>query len=471
MEIVETSFPTTDVNMRLEYDFSEFEKNPEHFLELVAEMAGCSPEELQIREAFSGCTVVTIRFPCPAAAKAFIEDIRQGKTLAAREFIQYYRPERIVQCYDEEYPAPAPSVVVTGEPGGHFTWLHISDLHLEGQSGAIGTSWDQDVVTNRFLRDLPENLREHDLNLSAIFFTGDATKHASVDEYRKVRTFLTELRSTVGREVPVFIVPGNHDVVWDSVTLDEEQEFIDMGSQIGTLNQLMLGADPDAEKRMLSRFNRYSKLWQWVQQENGAALDATMSLDWVVDQPRRRCRGLWYSARLKIREDLTIGIIGLNSVLLSKSKSTPDRSDQESLALGEVQLDTLYGSLDKVDMQIALVHHPLDTAWYATTDRHRHRERLPQTDFVLSGHEHDCSEIVTRESGAAQSSNRISAGALFDGRDKRANSFNVVRVDYQQHVATIYAWRFGETRRKWVPDTDRWDNGRSTLQLRRDFFG
>lgn len=74
---------------------------------------------------------------------------------------------------------------------GMLVFGHISDTHLDGGPRALGR-------TRRVMAYL------RGLSLDAILVTGDIADHGAPDEYEQARAELTA-------DVPVLVVPGNHD--------------------------------------------------------------------------------------------------------------------------------------------------------------------------------------------------------------------------------------------------------------------
>ena len=78
---------------------------------------------------------------------------------------------------------------------------HLSDLHCDASD-----AW---VKSFRNVRDLLIEKRP-----DAVLITGDCADHPKRRHYRALRLQLTELKQelqSVGREVPVVAIPGNHD--------------------------------------------------------------------------------------------------------------------------------------------------------------------------------------------------------------------------------------------------------------------
>ena len=91
-----------------------------------------------------------------------------------------------------------------------ITWLHLSDLHLRGTE----TSVDRGIL-NDMLLDIRACQEEEDLELDAVFFTGDVAFSSQTDQYSLAAGWLDEILEACGlsgQRNRLFIVPGNHDV-------------------------------------------------------------------------------------------------------------------------------------------------------------------------------------------------------------------------------------------------------------------
>src|SRR4051794_40069279 len=103
--------------------------------------------------------------------------------------------------------------------------VHLSDIHFK--HATAGGAWDLD-------RDLRDEL-EIDLRAlmdrlggaQAILVTGDIAFSGSTEEYEQASTWLETIVNIVGcRERDVWMVPGNHDVIRDTVKSSHSiQEF------------------------------------------------------------------------------------------------------------------------------------------------------------------------------------------------------------------------------------------------------
>ena len=76
---------------------------------------------------------------------------------------------------------------------GTINIIHFSDLHF-GR------------IQNQVLVDLEKYLKDNQDELSLVIITGDLTQRAKKEQFIAAKDFLNKIK------VPVFVVPGNHDV-------------------------------------------------------------------------------------------------------------------------------------------------------------------------------------------------------------------------------------------------------------------
>jgi 3',5'-cyclic AMP phosphodiesterase CpdA len=103
-----------------------------------------------------------------------------------------------------------------------ITWLHLSDLHIQGTEGIRDR-----VLFDKMLSDIQTCLEEENLELDAVFFTGDLAFSGQQEEYTPATEMLDEILDKcglTGRREKLFIVPGNHDVDWSAVR-DSHKSF------------------------------------------------------------------------------------------------------------------------------------------------------------------------------------------------------------------------------------------------------
>jgi predicted MPP superfamily phosphohydrolase len=88
-----------------------------------------------------------------------------------------------------------------------ITWIHLSDFHAGQRGGAV---WNQ---VDAELRESVEQMAAVLGRPDVVLFTGDLANRGAADEYAAVDQLLDRIGAWLGGEVPVFAVPGNHDVV------------------------------------------------------------------------------------------------------------------------------------------------------------------------------------------------------------------------------------------------------------------
>ena len=96
--------------------------------------------------------------------------------------------------------------------------LHLSDIHFK--YALDGTVFDLDHdVRNELIIDVG-NVAEHTGPIDAVVVTGDIAFAGMKEDYSVARLWLQELCARVGCEAKnVWVVPGNHDIDRQKVTL------------------------------------------------------------------------------------------------------------------------------------------------------------------------------------------------------------------------------------------------------------
>jgi len=77
------------------------------------------------------------------------------------------------------------------DTGRSFTWVHLSDLHLEEDN------YNQDIVTRTLLRDVHKLLEDDGLHPDCIFFTGDLVAKGKPEQFARAGSFLHDLTSVI----------------------------------------------------------------------------------------------------------------------------------------------------------------------------------------------------------------------------------------------------------------------------------
>jgi CheY-like chemotaxis protein/predicted phosphodiesterase len=325
-----------------------------------------------------------------------------------------------------------------------FTWLHLSDLHLECTARR---EYQIRQVVAALKDDLERLSEEHPgLEPNAVFFTGDLTNRAKPDE------FSTALEDCLGpvleqcglSSCDLFLVPGNHDVNRAKTT---ELDAGIVRGLIGTPQIHAMLTDSNwagYRQQLLQRMQNYHA---GIGSVLGSSFD-TESLVW--------------GRALRTKSGNAVGVIGLNSVWTSGSIQGSDGEvdDQGKLVVGKplihMALEQMRQECSKPTMCIALMHHPL--SWLRDWDQQDAREVLGETcQFCLHGHIHETR--VDFIGAPSPTTMLISAGTLskrIEARDVYTclHAYNITRLDLASRSGTIYFRRFDTVRQRYgIDDT------------------
>jgi predicted phosphodiesterase len=321
-------------------------------------------------------------------------------------------------------------------------WLHLSDWHQKG------ADFDRTVVRDALIDDLRDRCTiDPDFGeIDFVIFSGDAAYHGVKIEFNAARKFFFEpILETLGLEPNrLIIVPGNHDL----------QRSVVEDLSPGKLQKPLLNTDEvnywltDSKRlnRAMEPLEEFSHFVETYTGETNAA----------------------YASRTSLQlEAATIHVLGLNTSWMCGRKTNGEQyNDDRFLVLGEPQIHEGLKWLKEGDIRIVVQHHPFE--WLARFDRDQVERRIKtETDFVLWGHEHSPKVEITH--GTAGSCVTIPAGAAYDrrrGTDSRyVNAYNLVRLDLDAGIGTVFLRRWSEAASKWIPDTDSEATGKYSIPL------
>jgi len=232
------------------------------------------------------------------------------------------------------------------------TWLHLSDWHQEGET------FDRKVVRDALIRDIKERCQRISPELDKIDFivlSGDIAYWGKPEEYAAVREHLIKPLLEVTGVGPerLFIVPGNHDL--DRNTFELLPATLTKPFTSEDVVQCWLG-DDKKRARLLAPFEAYH---DFVTAYGDGALSS-------------------YASKLQFNvEDKKIVLFGFNSALMAarNKNTTQDKVDDDGhLIVGEPQIYDFLTNIEKTDLRIAVLHHPL--SWLTKFDRDRVKGRL-----------------------------------------------------------------------------------------------
>ncbi|MEO8613533.1 MAG: metallophosphoesterase [Luteolibacter sp.] len=301
----------------------------------------------------------------------------------------------------------------------HFTWLHLSDLHVKASS-----RWESDRVTNSLVRELRDYHKNEGLYPDAIFFTGDAA-FGSVEgekieqQYEAFANFLDAIRQAFTPEIDksrIFLVPGNHDVDRTSVARSSTEWLRNpLRNEEEIISELQKNSI-DCKQWML-RLGAYRNF-----------LTAYGLHHLNPNDPH-----LFWTHKIDLGTH-SVGITGLNSAWSCVSKE-----EKGKLWMGgRWQIGTACNQLGDTNLSVALVHHPSN--WLnEIEDPHVGRELGNRYDLILHGHEH--LEFVNQQ---ADGTAFLSAGACYDtSKLPKGYSIGHVKVDGSEGNLRLRTWDEG----------------------------
>ncbi len=100
------------------------------------------------------------------------------------------------------------------------TWVHLSDIH-------VGSRGD-DGLLKRIFGNLKKDIAlcsSYTTHPSFLLITGDLAMHALKEEYSKLKVCLDSLPKHLSK-LPIFTIPGNHDVNWPDKDALEEHKWL-----------------------------------------------------------------------------------------------------------------------------------------------------------------------------------------------------------------------------------------------------
>ncbi len=253
-----------------------------------------------------------------------------------------------------------------------INWIHLSDLHR----GAKGETRDWPVVRDALGRDL---VRMRDIigSPDLVLFTGDLAYKGDGHEYAQVEELLNWLDSKLGSELPVFAVPGNHDLARPK-NLENLSWLYSNDELAASMREKLFTGEPSAVATLFSDYQAFAE--------------------------RRlapRLPGLVYGklpgdARWSVEiGGIKLGLLGLNSAWRQASghnyQGHVSVSPYQAHAL--LEPDGADAFRDTHHLVLLLQHHP--PSWLADLPRWRSHV-ASAAHAVLLGHLHDNRAEVRR---------------------------------------------------------------------------
>ena len=278
--------------------------------------------------------------------------------------------------------------------------IHLSDAHI----GHPDYKYDEPSVFDPFFEDIKKEVSIPDM----IIFSGDLV-YGQVNtvpiakQYDNALKFLDRLYSCFGKinsEIPILIVPGNHDV--DRKRIDDSQKEYRNTFKDDKIYKWMNSDDDITWKRIIERQEEWNKFIHKIPEQ-----------PWDIDDETNTLTGV-----LNIK-GLKIGVAGFNS-----SWASQDDSDNGKLWIGKYQFQKAYEKIKDSTFLIAVSHHPCD--WLHADDK---KYMLPkiETKFHMHFHGHEHSTWFFH----SQNHLRLVAGACYCRSNKKGHGYTVLNLNKQ----------------------------------------
>jgi hypothetical protein len=280
---------------------------------------------------------------------------------------------------------------------GTLRWIHVSDLH-RGQPGR--TAWER--LQFEFLKDVECEVSRRGVP-HFIVATGDIAYCGADDDYALADKAFDDLANALGASVPIFVVPGNHDLVrpvalpmtgcglrnYEAETEEIRTGFIKGNAEVrGLISAMFSGYDRWVKKSIEPRWRR----------ENIVFESGPLPGD--------------FRATIE-HEDLRVGLVGINSAFLHHDGQATE--DNRKLAVETAQQgEEVDRWAAKRDGNLLLLHHPPD---WLMSDRKADflKDGYPPRRFVacLHGHMHKASVFLTNDGQRGSERRFIQAPSWF----------------------------------------------------------
>src|SRR3990172_3639597 len=244
-----------------------------------------------------------------------------------------------------------------------FTILLLADAHIGNPMHKL----DALSVFDPLYKDIKEIFNKDQGVPSLIVFAGDLAYSGHEKEYVEAEEFLKNICLCFNKkygEIPILIVPGNHDIDRDMV--DEAQKKYRDDLTASAVDEMVQNG-----KLTWTRIIQRQQSWQkFVKKIPGKS--------WDMDEKLNLCTGMFSLAG----SGKTIGIAGFNS-----SWASHEQKEQGKLWIGQFQYLTAYHAIKESDFKIAIAHHPVD--WLHPDEKSIILQRIEsQFNIFCHGHEH-----------------------------------------------------------------------------------
>jgi predicted phosphodiesterase len=328
--------------------------------------------------------------------------------------------------------------------------------------------YDRKLVAKRLVEDIEARASAIDPILSEIdlvIFSGDIAFSGNKAEFElarecllePVRALLARSRGIAGEAIPIYCVPGNHDI--------QRPGFKSIPSKI---KKSMLSGDASVVEKLLQgslnvrHINEpLSNFYNFARKFSNEYVEDRLYFVSELEKGGYKIRiaclnSSWLSARFRIGD-------------LNHKPTRGDVWDRGILRVSDAQLNEAIDNLRGADLAIAVMHHPLH--WLDETEQAKAEQAIGRGCHVfLHGHEHRPN--MNRVSNAFGDVVVIPAGASYNRRNaddpRCTNAYNFCSVDLERGVGTIFHRVWSEdVKVGWQADERFWANGKSQFFIQK----
>jgi 5'-deoxynucleotidase YfbR-like HD superfamily hydrolase/predicted MPP superfamily phosphohydrolase len=312
-----------------------------------------------------------------------------------------------------------------------FRILHLSDVHF----GCPDEGQEQVRITDALARAAQAFVRKNNGIPDIVIFSGDLAFSAAREQFDQGTDWL---RRVIGNwDCPVFVVPGNHDMIRPAEETEEYVSAFALRATARTKNGYRT-----TQKKLLERPHMDSFCeWHFAKK-----LNLGLVSDW--SKSRLAC------ASFASNKHVTAQIIGLNTTLASL-----DDDDFENLVADVGMLNSLLQPINtERELTIVISHHPIKVMpgierWLHKWNDAAFALLLAQATgphLYLHGHVHE-SKGVTIASNDGRRIFTYGAGAAYQG-SQWPQHFAFLDIDLAKKQIRPTVFKYHTASGEWLPD-------------------
>ena len=232
-------------------------------------------------------------------------------------------------------------------------FLQISDIHFNPEALR---GLDIEQMQSLFLQDIKHYDKQKQFDYFLI--CGDVAYQGKQYEYAAADQFISEIIKAIDRQIPVFAVPGNHDL--NRGTYKELRTVL---RKLALKNPSSFIQDCCDEKplHLSVLFSRFKQFYKFaIKRQQISPIEHWFTLGPFTDEKGGKIKKedfyhFAWQTEIKSEGGYKVFLVGLNSALLSGSEDDKDDKHQlltENMLNGIITRDN--------EVKIFMAHHPLD---------------------------------------------------------------------------------------------------------------